>query len=191
MKRFHVHLHVDDLARSIAFYSKLFAAEPARVEADYAKWMLDDPALNFAISTRGAQAGIDHLGIQTDDAAELAALKARAEAADFALLDEGETTCCYARSEKHWVTDPLGIAWEHFHTLGQIPMFREGDAASAACCTPAAAAAAARTDAATPDRPRGRPIGIAVAAAPAAGCCTPAGSATTGAAGSAGGSCCG
>jgi hypothetical protein len=87
--------------------------------------MLDDPRLNFAISTRGSKPGIDHLGFQTDDPAELAAMKARAEAADMALLDEGQTTCCYARSEKHWVTDPQGIAWEHFHTLGNIPVFSE------------------------------------------------------------------
>jgi catechol 2,3-dioxygenase-like lactoylglutathione lyase family enzyme len=126
MKRFHLHLHVADLAQSIAFYSRLFAAEPTRVEADYAKWMLDDPRLNFAISTRGATPGINHLGLQTDNADELAELKARAEAADMALLDEGNTTCCYARSEKHWVTDPQGIAWEHFHTLGDIPVFSEG-----------------------------------------------------------------
>ena len=134
MKRFHVHLHVDDLARSIDFYAKLFATAPARVENDYAKWMLDDPAVNFAISTRGNAAGVDHLGIQTDDPAELAALKARAEAADLSLADEGTTTCCYARSEKHWVTDPQGIAWEHFHTLGDIPVFREATAAQAAVC---------------------------------------------------------
>jgi lactoylglutathione lyase len=148
MKRFHVHVHVSDLAQSVGFYSKLFAAEPTRVEADYAKWMLDD---NFAISTRGAAVGIDHLGFQTDDPAELAAMKARAEAADMALLDEGETTCCYARSEKHWVTDPQGIAWEHFHTLGNIPVFNEAKPAEAqaasACCTPT---------------PRGKPIGIPV-----------------------------
>ncbi len=136
MKRFHVHVHVDDLGKSIGFYSKLFAAEPARVEGDYAKWMLDDPRINFAISTRGGKPGIDHLGIQTDDADELARLKARAEAADMALLDEGETTCCYARSEKHWVTDPQGIAWEHFHTLDNIPVFSE--AAKAADRRPAA-----------------------------------------------------
>jgi len=144
MKRFHVHVHVDDLAKSIGFYSKLFAAEPTRTEGDYAKWMLEDPRINFAISTRGSQAGIDHLGFQTDDAEELAALKARAEAADMALLDEGETTCCYARSEKHWVTDPQGIAWEHFHTLGDIPVFNEAAPSSAAgaCGTPAAAAPA-------------------------------------------------
>ncbi|MDE2453181.1 MAG: glyoxalase/bleomycin resistance/dioxygenase family protein [Burkholderiales bacterium] len=163
MKRFHVHVHIDDLAQSIGFYSRLFAAEPARVEADYAKWMLDDPRLNFAISTRGSQAGIDHLGFQTDDAEELAALKARAESADMALLDEGETSCCYARSEKHWVTDPQGIAWEHFHTLGHIPVFSEGrktDAASA-CCTPAATEAAESRACCTPTA-RGKPVGVGV-----------------------------
>ena len=156
MKRFHAHVHVDDLSQSIAFYSKLFAANPTRVEADYAKWMLEDPRVNFAISTRGAKPGLDHFGLQTDDAAELAELKARAEAADMALLDEGNTTCCYARSEKHWVTDPQGIAWEHFHTLGDIPVFNEAAPSSAAgaCCTPAAAAPAP--------------------AAPRAACCGPA-----------------
>ncbi|MDD2178861.1 glyoxalase/bleomycin resistance/dioxygenase family protein [Acidovorax sp. D2M1] len=144
MKRFHAHVHVDDLAQSIAFYSKLFAVAPTRVEADYAKWMLEDPRVNFAISTRGAQPGLDHFGMQTDDAAELAELKARAEAADMALLDEGNTTCCYARSEKHWVTDPQGIAWEHFHTLGDIPVFNEAQqpTAAGACCSPAPAATA-------------------------------------------------
>lgn len=138
MKRFHVHLHVEDLAKSIGFYSKLFAAEPTRVEGDYAKWMLDDPCLNFAISTRGSKPGIDHLGFQVDDSDDLAALKTRAEAADMALRDEGNTTCCYARSDKHWVTDPQGIAWEHFHTLGTIPVFHEAPKAdgASACCTP-------------------------------------------------------
>jgi catechol 2,3-dioxygenase-like lactoylglutathione lyase family enzyme len=150
MKRFHVHVHVDDLAKSVAFYSKLFAAEPARLEPDYAKWMLEDPRINFAISTRGNASGVDHLGFQTDDAAELAELKARAQAADMAILDEGETSCCYAQSEKHWVTDPQGVAWEHFHTLGSIPVFSQKAAEPAdtsACCTPA---------------PRGRPVGIPV-----------------------------
>lgn len=125
MKRFHVHAHVADLQASIAFYSKLFAAEPARVEADYAKWMIEDPRINFAISTRGGKPGVDHLGFQTDTEEELTELKARAQAADMALLDEGQTTCCYARSEKHWVTDPQGIPWEHFHTLGNIPTFSQ------------------------------------------------------------------
>lgn len=136
MKRFHVHIHVDDLPRSIGFYSRLFGAEPARIESDYAKWMLDDPRINFAISTRGDKPGLDHLGFQVDDTTELAALKSRAESAEMALLDEGETTCCYARSEKHWITDPQGIAWEHFHTLGDIPVFNEKSAAGGACCTP-------------------------------------------------------
>jgi len=141
MKRFHVHIHVDDLAQSIAFYSRLFAAEPARVEADYAKWMLDDPRVNFAISTRGDKPGLDHLGFQVDDAAELAQLKSRAESADMALLDEGATSCCYARSEKHWITDPQGVAWEHFHTLENIPVFNEAAAVpQGACCTPKATA---------------------------------------------------
>ncbi len=145
MKRFHVHMHVDDLSKNIAFYSQLFGAEPTRIESDYAKWMLEDPRINFAISTRGhAKAGLDHLGFQVDDAAELAALKARAEAADMAMLDEGETTCCYARSEKHWITDPQGVAWEHFHSLGNIPVFNESAApVTAACCAPVAVAAAA------------------------------------------------
>ncbi len=159
MKRFHVHLHVADLAASVAFYSRLFAAPPTRTETDYAKWMLEDPRINFAISTRGAAPGIDHLGFQTDDADELSELKGRAEAADMALLDEGETTCCYARSAKHWITDPQGIAWEQFHTLGDIPVFHEAPAteakAEAACCANGA--------------PRGKPVGIALK--PATSCC--------------------
>ena len=166
MKRFHAHVHVDDLTQSIAFYSKLFAAAPTRVEADYAKWMLEDPRVNFAISTRGAKPGLDHFGMQTDDAAELAELKARAEAADMALLDEGNTTCCYARSEKHWVTDPQGIAWEHFHTLGDIPVFNEAAPSSAAgaCGTPAAAAPA-------PAAPRAACCGPATATNSKTSCC--------------------
>ena len=158
MKRFHIHVHVDDLAASVAFYSKLFAAQPACVEADYAKWMLDDPRVNFAISTRGTKAGVDHLGFQVDDAAELAELAKRAEAADMALLDQGETTCCYARSEKHWVVDPQGIAWEHFHTLDGAPVYGESrkapaSSASTSCCAPS-----------------GKPVGILVKPAGSA-CC--------------------
>jgi catechol 2,3-dioxygenase-like lactoylglutathione lyase family enzyme len=173
MKRFHVHLHVADLDASIGFYSKLFAAEPTRRESDYAKWMLEDPRLNFAISTRAARPDIDHLGFQTDDAAELEALKARAEAADMALVDEGETSRCYARSEKHWVTDPQGIAWEQFHSLGSIPVFSEARQAGAAsaCCTPAAPTgpAAAQTSACCTPATRGRPIAVKVE--PSGSCC--------------------
>lgn len=159
MKRFHVHLHVADLAQSIGFYSTLFGAAPSRQEADYAKWMLDDPAVNFAISTRGARPGIDHLGIQTDDPTELAAMKAQAAAADRAWVDEGATSCCYARSEKHWVTDPQGIAWEQFHTLDQIPVFSE------------AAAPAATATACCPTTPRGQPVQLPVVAASKSSCC--------------------
>jgi lactoylglutathione lyase len=165
MKRFHVHVHVDDLAGSIAFYSKMFAAEPTRLESDYAKWMLDDPRINFAISTRGGEAGVDHLGIQTDTAEELVDLKARAEAADLALFDEGETTCCYAHSEKHWVTDPQGVAWEHFHTLNDIPVFSQGRAAA-----PAEADAPAEAGGCCGGSgPRGKPVGIPVKAS--SSCC--------------------
>lgn len=144
MKRFHVHAHVEDLQASVAFYSAMFAAEPARLEADYAKWMLEDPRVNFAISTRGTTPGVDHLGFQTDTEEELTELKSRARAADMALLDEGAVSCCYARSEKHWVTDPQGIAWEHFRTLANIPVFSEKPkpaSASACCATPAGAKA--------------------------------------------------
>jgi hypothetical protein len=166
MKRFHVHLHVEDLARNIAFYSAMFDQAPARTESDYAKWMLNDPPVNFAISTRGAKPGLDHLGIQVESADDLALLKASAEKADMALLDEGETTCCYARSDKYWLTDPQGVAWEQFHTLDSIPVFREaGDEAArpGACCAPTAAAVSESSTA----------------------CCTPAATTPTGA------SCCG
>jgi lactoylglutathione lyase len=139
MKRFHVHLNVQDLPASIAFYSRLFASEPARVESDYAKWMLDDPPVNFAVSTRAGATGIDHLGLQAENEEELAELKARAAMAEIETFDEGATTCCYARSEKHWITDPQGIAWEHFHTLGNVPVYGETRAVAnqgTACCAP-------------------------------------------------------
>lgn len=161
MKRFHVHAHVQDLQASIAFYSKMFSAAPTRVESDYAKWMIEDPRINFAISTRGGAPGVDHLGIQADTEEELAALKASAEAADMTLLDVGETSCCYARSDKYWVTDPQGIAWEQFRTLGNIPVFGEQPPATesspAACCASSA--------------PRGKPLSIPVNAAPSPSCC--------------------
>lgn len=144
MKRFHVHMHVNDLDKNIAFYSALFNQLPTRTEGDYAKWMLEDPPVNFAISTRGTSTGLDHLGFQVSSADELGALKAQAQAADMALLDEGETTCCYARSDKYWITDPQGVAWEQFHTLGNIPVFNEATAPTAtACCAPAPAATSA------------------------------------------------
>jgi lactoylglutathione lyase len=121
----------------------MFNQPPARQESDYAKWMLDDPPLNFAISTRGSATGVDHLGIQVSSDGELADLKAHADQAGMALLDDGETTCCYARSDKYWVTDPQGIAWEQFHTLDSIPVFSEAapvEPPALACCAPAATA---------------------------------------------------
>jgi hypothetical protein len=139
MKRFHVHVHVDDLARNIVFYSAMFNQAPTRTEGDYAKWMLEDPPVNFAISTRGAAVGVDHLGIQVDNKDDLDSLRENAAKADMAIVDDGETTCCYARSDKYWVTDPQGIAWEQFHTLDSIPVFSEQKPQStdAACCAAA------------------------------------------------------
>jgi catechol 2,3-dioxygenase-like lactoylglutathione lyase family enzyme len=143
MKRFHVHVHVDDLARNIAFYSAMCQQAPTRREDDYAKWMLQDPPVNFAISTRGNARGVDHLGIQVDSAEELEALKTHARSANMALLDEGETSCCYARSDKYWVTDPQGLAWEQFHTLDSIPVYGESTqppADARSCCAGAPSA---------------------------------------------------
>jgi len=135
MKRFHVHAHVKDLPASVAFYSKMFGVEPTRVEPDYAKWMIEDPRINFAISTRGSSTGVDHLGLQTDTEDELSELKARALAAEMSLQAVGEVSCCYARSDKYWLVDPQGIAWEQFHTLGDIPVFSEQPVAGAAPVT--------------------------------------------------------
>ncbi len=123
MKRLHVHVAVDDLAQSVRFYSTLFAAEPTVVESDYAKWMLEDPRVNFAISARGGKAGVQHLGLQVEDAAELAEVYDRLKHAERPVLDEGATTCCYARSEKQWITDPQGVAWETFLTHGRSTVY--------------------------------------------------------------------
>jgi len=147
MKRLHVHVGVQDLAQSIGFYSILFGAEPTVVKPDYAKWMLDDPRVNFAISSRGeAAGGIEHLGIQVEDRDELAEVYERLKAADRAVLDEGCTTCCYAKSEKSWIGDPDGVVWEAFFTSGDATVYGDSpllgalrDERSAdACCAPAA-----------------------------------------------------
>lgn len=135
MKRFHVHVAVEDLNASLAFYSKLFGTEPAVLKVDYAKWMLDDPRINFAISRRAMEPGVDHLGFQVDSAEELHGMEAQLRSADAALLTESDTVCCYARSDKRWVTDPQGVAWETFHTLGTSDTY-SAPAAAAACCTP-------------------------------------------------------
>jgi len=141
MKRFHVHLSVTDLAPNIRFYSKLFDAQPSVVKDDYAKWMLDDPRVNFAISTREGRNGLNHLGLQVDSGEALSAIRAQAAAADIAAVEEKGAACCYSNSDKYWIEDPQGIAWEAFHTLGSIPVFgKEPELqASNACCAPPAA----------------------------------------------------
>jgi lactoylglutathione lyase len=137
MKRLHVHLNVSDLDKSIVFYNRLFNATPSVSKTDYAKWELDNPAVNFAISTQG-EPGLQHLGIQAFDAAELAELYQRTDALNAPTRDEGETTCCYARSEKMWVMDPQDVAWELFQTHGKAEQFHSSAASqrNSSCCEP-------------------------------------------------------
>jgi catechol 2,3-dioxygenase-like lactoylglutathione lyase family enzyme len=144
MKRFHVHVAVPDLARGIRFYSTVFGAEPAVVKPDYAKWMLEDPRVNFAISQRGEAAGVNHLGFQVDEPAELDQIHARLQQAGTDVVGEKDVSCCYAKSDKYWVKDPAGIAWESFRSLGTVPFFGGEDAcgsAQGACCATETAAA--------------------------------------------------
>jgi predicted enzyme related to lactoylglutathione lyase len=152
MKRLHVHVSVEDISHSVGFYSALFAAKPVVVKPDYAKWMLDDPRVNFAISTRGREPGLDHLGIQVETPDELHDVYARLREAGGDVVDQGETTCCYAKSEKSWIDDPAGIAWETFHTTGESTIYGDGSGENnariahekaSACCAPQPAAKAA------------------------------------------------
>jgi len=146
MKRFHVHVAVDNLKQSIDFYSALFAMEPSVAKPDYAKWMLDDPRVNFAISTRGKQPGLDHLGIQVESRDELQDVYGRLHKAGGNIIDQGQTSCCYAKSEKSWIDDPAGISWETFHTTGESTDYGDGTGervariaheTEQACCVPA------------------------------------------------------
>lgn len=151
MKRFHVHVGVADLNASVAFYSGLFGSAPTVMKDDYAKWMLDDPRINFAISQKdGAAKGIEHLGLQVEDQAELTEVYGRLKTAKGPVLEEGATTCCYARSEKSWIADPDGVVWEAFLTTGDSTVYGDspdfgelssGNAASSACCAPQVAPA--------------------------------------------------
>jgi predicted lactoylglutathione lyase len=143
MKRMHVHVSVEDLQHSIGFYSALFAAGPIVVKPDYAKWMLEDPRVNFAISTRGRRPGLDHLGIQVESKDELNEVYARLHKAGGEVIEQGETACCYAKSEKSWIDDPAGIAWETFHTTGESIDYGDGTGERVArvanqkvCCAP-------------------------------------------------------
>lgn len=152
MKRLHVHVAVNDLNQSIGFYSALFAAQPSIVKSDYAKWMLDDPRVNFAISSRGREAGLDHLGIQVEDAQELQEVYARLRVAGGEVIEQGDTACCYAKSEKSWIGDPAGISWETFLTKGESTNYGDGTGENdvrianekkSACCAPEMKPAAA------------------------------------------------
>ena len=140
MKRLHIHLSVEDISQSVRFYSVLFSAEPAVEKPDYAKWMLDDPRANFAISARGGQAGLDHLGIQVETLDELQEVYGRLEQANRPVLEEGATTCCYAKSEKAWIADPQGLSWETFLTTGESTFYGDGASlrhirtSTGACC---------------------------------------------------------
>lgn len=147
MKRFHVHVNVADLEASIGFYSTLFGTPPSVRKADYAKWMLDDPRINFAISQRGGVTGVDHLGLQVEQAQELEAIGSRLAAADAVALAEQGTTCCYAHSDKYWAEDPQGVRWESFHTHGEATAYATpasaSGAPSASCCGPSSCKCAA------------------------------------------------
>ena len=147
MKRFHVHVAVSDLDAGIRFYSKVFGADPTVTKPDYAKWMVEDLRVNFAISMRGSNPGVNHLGFQLDTDDELRAMHVQLAEADAGLVEEVGANCCYAKSDKYWVTDPAGIAWETFRSLGSIPLFgaEEPSAAPSAsgCCSPESAAVSA------------------------------------------------
>ena len=141
MKRFHVHVAVADLNQAVGFYSTLFDAQPSVLKTDYAKWMLEDPRVNFAISTRSSKTGVDHLGIQAEDGAELEELGSRLAQADVAITEQKGASCCYAKSDKYWTLDPQGIAWESFHTLESALVYGRDAGVRAvqakpACCTP-------------------------------------------------------
>lgn len=143
MKRFHIHVGVQDLNKSVAFYSTLFGQKPSKLKDDYAKWMLEDPRINFAISTRVSEKGVDHLGIQVEEDGELLEITERLKKADLGVFDEGETTCCYAESKKAWVQDPSGIPWEAYRTMADAELFKgkpEEPKAESACCAPKAPA---------------------------------------------------
>lgn len=139
MKRFHVHISVDNLSDNIRFYSALFNQEPIVAKPDYAKWMLDDPRINFAISQRGTRPGVDHLGIQVESSEELEELKNRLAATELPVSEQSDAVCCYARSDKQWTVDPQGVPWETFHTLANAPVFgseQQAQRAMNSCCAP-------------------------------------------------------
>ena len=183
MKRFHVHVAVADLDANIRFYSTVFGASPTVVKPDYAKWMLDDPRINFAISKRGLEPGLNHLGLQVDSDEELAALRGQVARAEIAALDQKDASCCYVRSDKYWIADPQGIVWETFHSLDSVPVYGDDTLQRPAseqtgCCTPSATIKIHRAKSAEAKNP----------AHAETGCCTP--SATAKSDGAESGTCC-
>ena len=142
MKRLHVHVAVENLYDAVKFYSTMFGAQPVKLKTDYAKWLLEDPRVNFAISARGRKPGLDHLGVQVDEETELAEVRERVKSADMKTYDEGVTSCCYAKADKSWLIDPAGIAWEAYRTMGDVEMYGRDQslpttAEEGACCGPA------------------------------------------------------
>ena len=158
MKRMHIHVGVESLDQGIKFYSALFDKPPVKTKSDYAKWMLDDPRLNFAISTRTGSTGVNHLGLQVDEEGEMEELRERLKRADMSLFDEGETVCCYARSDKSWVTDPAGVAWEAYRTMAEARAYTSDEASTG-------------TIADSPPESEGRTAAETVGKGTAGGCC--------------------
>lgn len=153
MKTMHIHVGVDTIDESVKFYSALFGSKPTKVKEDYAKWMLDDPRLNFAISTRSGKQGVEHLGIQVDTDAELSAMRKRISKAEIDVFDEGETVCCYAESDKTWLQDPAGIAWETYQTMGDAQLFSQTtEASDSTCCVSVPSATNASCDSSDNDK---------------------------------------
>lgn len=164
MKRFHVHVAVDDLDANIRFYSTVFGMPPTVRKPDYAKWMVEDPRINFAISKRGLKAGVDHMGLQVDSDEELKELRQQVADAEIAAFDQPQATCCYAKSDKYWINDPQGIAWETYHTLGEAQLYGDDTARSSS-------APAAKTEAASCCAPRPEAVAVAMPTVKKNSCC--------------------
>lgn len=164
MKRFHVHVAVDDLEANIRFYSTVFGVPPTVRKPDYAKWMMEDPRINFAISNRGLKAGVDHMGLQVDSDEELNALRQQVAEAEIAAFDQPQATCCYAKSDKYWINDPQGIAWETYHTLGEAQLFGDDTARSSS-------APAAQAESTSCCAPRPEVVAVAMPSTKKSSCC--------------------
>lgn len=170
MKRMHINVGVENLDQSIKFYSALFGEQPVKVKSDYAKWMVEDPRINFAITTRSGKTGVDHLGLQVEEDSELEELRERLKQADLSVFDEGETVCCYARSDKTWVQDPSGIAWEAYKTMEDVQLFSGAEKAAITSATATASAGAEEESACCTPESKGQPA-CCEPSPKTAGCC--------------------